>query len=404
MKWPRRHLHRWLAGLLLLAVTLVGVACLVYPPLYVWRVLVWQDADADDYRRFPMRAVAPRTDALPLPRRLNVSAVQSAWQQAGGALPMEASLAELGTQAFLVVRDGQVIYEGYGNGASRETWVTSFSVAKSMLSTLFGIAVAQGAIRSIDDPVTRYVPELRERDARFDQVTLRHLLRMASGIRYAEFPFLHGDDAKTYYYPDLRKLALEETRIAGAPGRRFQYNNFHPLLLGLVLERATRTPVAQYLQQRLWRPAGMVGQASWSLDSEASGFEKLESGFNARAEDFARFGQLMLQRGTIDGKQVVPLSWVDQSTGPGAWPPPEDYYQGTPWLHRNKQRSYASLWWGQRRSDGGHDFAARGNHGQLIFVSPRNRIVIVRNGLQYGIDAGQWFERARVMAEVLGHP
>ena len=404
MKWPRRHLHRWLAGLLLLAVTLVGVACLVYPPLYVWRVLVWQDADADDYRRFPMRAVAPRTDALPLPRRLNVSAVQSAWQQAGGALPMEASLAELGTQAFLVVRDGQVIYEGYGNGASRETWVTSFSVAKSMLSTLFGIAVAQGAIRSIDDPVTRYVPELRARDARFDQVTLRHLLRMASGIRYAEFPFLHGDDAKTYYYPDLRKLALEETRIAGAPGRRFQYNNFHPLLLGLVLERATRTPVAQYLQQRLWRPAGMVGQASWSLDSEASGFEKLESGFNARAEDFARFGQLMLQRGTIDGKQVVPLSWVDQSTGPGAWPPPEDYYQGTPWLHRNKQRSYASLWWGQRRSDGGHDFAARGNHGQLIFVSPRNRIVIVRNGLQYGIDAGQWFERARVMAEVLGHP
>lgn len=404
MKWPRRHLHRWLAGLLLLAVTLVGVACLVYPPLYVWRVLVWQDADADDYRRFPMRAVAPRTDALPLPRRLNVSAVQSAWQQAGGALPMEASLAELGTQAFLVVRDGQVIYEGYGNGASRETWVTSFSVAKSMLSTLFGIAVAQGAIRSIDDPVTRYVPELRERDARFDQVTLRHLLRMASGIRYAEFPFLHGDDAKTYYYPDLRKLALEETRIAGAPGRRFQYNNFHPLLLGLVLERATRTPVAQYLQQRLWRPAGMVGQASWSLDSEASGFEKLESGFNARAEDFARFGQLMLQRGTIDGKQVVPLSWVDQSTGPGAWPPPEDYYQGTPWLHRNKQRYYASLWWGQRRSDGGHDFAARGNHGQLIFVSPRNRIVIVRNGLQYGIDAGQWFERARVMAEVLGHP
>ncbi len=404
MKWPQRHLHRWLAGLLLLAVALLGFACLVYPPLYVWRVLVWQDADADDYRRFPMRTVAPRTDALPLPRRLNVAAVQSAWQQAGGSLPMESSLAELGTQAFLVLRDGQVIYEGYGNGASRETWVTSFSVAKSMLSTLFGIAVAQGAIRSIDDPVTRYLPELRARDARFDQVTLRHLLRMASGIRYAEFPFLHGDDAKAYYYPDLRKLALEETRIAGEPGQRFEYNNFHPLLLGLVLERATRMPVAQYLEQRLWQPAGMVGKASWSLDSEASGFEKLESGFNARAEDFARFGQLMLQRGRIDGKQVVSQSWVDQSTGAGAWPPPEGYYEGMRWLHRNKQRYYAALWWGQRRSDGGHDFAARGNHGQLIFVSPRNRIVIVRNGLKYGIDAAEWFERARVMAEVLGRP
>jgi CubicO group peptidase (beta-lactamase class C family) len=340
---------------------------------------------------------------VPMLRRLDPPAVESAWGQAGGALPMAPSLDELGTQAFLVLRDGQVLYEHYGNGGSREAWVTSFSVAKSFLATLVGIAVGEGAIRSLDDPVTRYVPELLLRDARFEQVTLRHLLRMASGLHYEEAWFLHGDNAKTYYHPDLRKLVLTEARIEGAPGQRFHYNNFHPMLLGLVLERATRMPVARYLELRLWQPAGMVGPASWSLDSDASGFEKLESGINARAEDFARFGQLMLQRGSIDGRQVVPAGWAQESTGPDP-SRPLDYYAGSPWFERNDKRYYAAMWWGQRRPDGNHDFAARGNHGQMIFVSPRNRVVIVRNGWRYGMEPAQWFERARVMAEVLGRP
>lgn len=312
---------------------------------------------------------------------------------------MEQELASLGTQAFLVLRGGRVVYEGYFNGSSRESWVTSFSVAKSFLSALVGIAVAEGAIRSLDDPVTQYLPELRRRDARFERITLRHLLRMASGLHYEEFPFLTGEDAQTYYYPDLRRLALEATRVVSPPGKQFHYNNFHPLLLGLVLERTTHMPVARYLEQRIWRPAGMVGEASWSLDSEASGFEKLESGINARAEDFARFGLLMLGRGSIAGRRVLSPAWADESTSPGSEPPA--YYARLPWLQQ-QGRFYASLWWGQRRADGGRDFAARGNHGQMVFVSPANDVVIVRNGWRYGLPAPEWFERARVMADQLG--
>jgi CubicO group peptidase (beta-lactamase class C family) len=399
MNWKRR-IARGLGIALLLVAALLATALLLYPPTYVYRVLVWADADADDHTRFPMRRIAPRAGAQPLPRKPDPAAVEAAWQAAGGAHPMADDLASLGTQAFLVLRRGEVIYEGYFNGATRDSWVTSFSVAKSFLAVLVHMAAAEGAIASLDDPVTRYLPELRRRDARFDRVTLRHLLRMASGIRYEEFPFLHGDDARTYYDPDLRKLALEETQIGDvAPGTRFHYNNFHPLLLGLVLERTTKMPVARYLEQRLWQPAGMVGDASWSLDSEASGFEKLESGLNARAEDFARFGQLMLQGGRIDGVQVVPQAIVESSTAPPVVPP--GYYAGG-WMQPDARRYYASMWWGQSRDDGGFDFAGRGNHGQLLFVSPRNGVVIVRHGTRYGINSSAWFERARLMADRLG--
>ena len=96
--------------------------------------------------------------------------------------------------------------------------MTSFSVAKSFVSALVGIAIGEGKIASVRDPITKYLPELAERDPRFSQITIEDLLRMSSGIRYEEFPFLHGDDAKTYYYPDLRALALQQTEVVGEPG------------------------------------------------------------------------------------------------------------------------------------------------------------------------------------------
>jgi CubicO group peptidase (beta-lactamase class C family) len=265
---------------------------------------------------------------------------------------------------------------------------------------LVGVALEEGKIRSIDEPVTHYLPELLRRDQRFARIRLRDLLDMSSGIRYEEFPFLHGDDAKTYYYPDLRSLALSETRIERPPGEVFHYNNFHPLLLGLVLERATGMPVAQYLEQRLWQRGGMDGEASWSLDSHRHGFEKLESGINARAEDFARFGLLMMNKGRAGERNVVPEAWVVASTSPPESEPP-GYYDASP-LRGRPEAYYHAMWWGWKRKDGGHDFAARGNLGQFVFVSPSNDIVIVRHGTRYGLPATEWSARTRRMADALG--
>ncbi|MEJ7930530.1 serine hydrolase [Ramlibacter sp. AN1015] len=395
---------RWLRPLfvvLAFAALLVAAACIVYPPEYVWRVVAWRDADADDFRRFPARHLSASPLREPLPRIDRSAAVRAAWQQAGGGSDMDGELAALGTQAFLVLKRGRVVYEGYFNAGSREAWVTSFSVVKSICSALVGIAIAEGAIASIDEPITRTLPELGARDARFARITIRHLIDMASGLRYEEFPFLHGDDAKTYYFPDLRALALKGTRIDAEPGARFHYNNYNLLLLGMVLERATGMPVARYLEQKIWHPAGMVGDASWSMDSERSGFEKMESGLNARAEDFARFGLLMLQGGRMGERQVVPHGWASVSTTPPDPAQAAGHYAES-FLAKRPGAWYQAFWWGQRHEGGAHDFSARGNHGQYIFVSPRDDVVIVRHGWRYGMPPGQWVERMRRMADAIG--
>ena len=189
--------------------------------------------------------------------------------------------------------------------------VTSFSVAKSFVSTLVGIAIEEGAIHSLDDPITDYLPELLERDRRFEQITIRHLLLMSSGLEYDEsgsFMF-NGDDPLTTYHPDQRHLALTNTRIGGPPGRSFSYNKYHPQLLGLILERATGMSVTAYTQSRLWDPLGMEFDGAWTLDSDASGFEKMEAGLNARAVDFAKLGRLFLHEGDVgrDAGRVVRL-------------------------------------------------------------------------------------------------
>ncbi len=228
---------------------------------------------------------------------------------------------------------------------------------------------AEGVIDSVEDPITRYVPELLERDPRYARVTLRHLLRMASGIRYRELGLPWGDDAATYYAPDLRAVAVSSP-IVSEPGEAFHYNNFHPLLLGLVLERATARPVAQYLEETIWRRLGMEAPGSWSLDSERSGFEKMESGINGRAIDFAKFGRLFLRGGDWDGAQIVPAEWVEGSTSGVVH---------TGGALRTGLR-YGYFWWVNPQAEGRDHVLAAGKHGQFIYLAPDDGVIVVRFG------------------------
>jgi CubicO group peptidase (beta-lactamase class C family) len=386
----------WLAiGLLATLLGALALACLVYPPTYVWRTLSLGDSDVDDQFRFPKREVHAAAMAREMPVAADEARVRRAFAAVMPGQELETWLAANTTQGFVVLQRGRVIFEGYFNGHRRDDAATSFSVAKSVLATLVDLAVADGHIKSLDDPVTLYVPELRQRDARFEQVTLRHLLNMNAGLHYAEYPFLTADGAKTYYWPDLRQLALTGTRIEQPPGQAWLYNNYHPLLIGLVLERTTGMPVATWLEQRLWQPAGMPAHASWSLDSEATGFEKLESGINARTLDFARFGQLFLDRGVaLDGRRVLSAEMVREATSPADAVPLPQYRAGAYYKH---------FWWGQQRADGDYDFSARGNHGQFVFVSPKNQVVIARNGRDYGVPPPVWMRMFEALANHLGN-
>jgi CubicO group peptidase (beta-lactamase class C family) len=356
-------------ALLLLSGAVFALATATTGHSFWSRVIAWQESDFADWQLFPSREVAndagyilplaARADAAdPWPFAVTVDA------DAGGTGALEDLLAANGTAAFIVLHGDEIIYERYLNGYTDESTMTSFSTAKSFVSALVGAAIADGFIGSVDDPITTYLPELEGRG--LDGVTIAHLLSMASGIAYdgggaGGMPW--QDDAKTYYDPELRALALSVS--ASSPPGTWQYNNYHPLLLGMMLERATGMAVADYLSQEIWQPVGMEASGSWSLDSIEDGFEKMESGINARARDFARFGLLYAREGMIDGRQVVPADWVATSTSPKA------------------ADDYGFMWWVQSAGDQ-PAFAARGNLGQVIFVVPGTDVVVVRFGERYG--------------------
>jgi CubicO group peptidase (beta-lactamase class C family) len=389
---PRRRWRRRLAvgavAVLVVSLALYGWAWSSVDRSTIARAVVWGEADVGDQDRFPDRQVRAGADASPLPAGGGIELPAASAGTAGGA-GFESLLGTTGTRAFLVVHRDRLVYERYLDGSDRQTRQTSFSVAKSFVSTLVGIAVDEGLIDSVEDPVTDYLPELAARDPRFERITLRHLLTMSSGIRYWEtdLPWPWSDDTATYYGVDLRDVARNGTRIERPPGQQWQYNNYHPLLLGMVLERATGMSVSDYMATRLWQPLGAEADATWNLDSERSGFEKMESGLNATAVDYARFGQLVLHNGEWNGTRVVSKAWVRAATAVDTDTDPADFYQ--------------AFWWVDVERPG--RFYALGNYGQYIYVAPDADAVIVRVGRDWGVDNHSWLATFRGIADQLAH-
>ena len=347
------------------------------------RAMIWRESDVGDQHRFPARRIPAGARASPLPVGVEADLVAD-----GEGTELDGFLRETDTLAFVAVHEDRLVYERYFDGATRESLQTSFSAAKSFVSTLVGIAIDAGLIKTIEDPVTDYVPELTERDPDFRNITLRDLLTMSSGIRYREggFPSL-GDDTYTYYGVDLRDIALNRVRMDGQPGLTWQYNNYNALLLGLVLERATGTSVSNFMARRLWGPLGAEADATWSLDSERSGFEKMESGVNARPVDYARFGLLFLHNGEWNGRRIVSADWVRAATG--AEPATDSaYYHG-----------YRYFWWLDVNHPG--RYYAMGKYGQYIYVAPDADTVVVRVGRDWGVDNVTWLAAFRDVADQL---
>jgi CubicO group peptidase (beta-lactamase class C family) len=379
MKIPRglKPLGIGVGSLLVLALVTLVVGYLLAPHFYLTRTIFWGESDYRDLEKFPARTVrnAPpvsRFDELPAGNPY-ASRIEAIARDGGNDESLADYLDASGTTAFLVVQDDRLLYERYFAGYDETSVQTSFSMAKSFASALVGIAIDEGDIESVDEPITNYIPELLERDERFKEITIRHLLTMSSGIKYEEGGDLpwsdEADDTKTYYATDLRDLALE-CRIERKPGGRFEYNNYNPLLIGMILERATGMSVSGYLQQKLWKPMGMEADGSWSLDSTRSGFEKMESGVNARPRDFARFGMLFAKEGSWRGEQLISRGWVEESTRADTSTDPS--------------RDYQYFWWVNTPDGETPHFSARGKYGQYIYVAPEKDLVIVRLGKEEG--------------------
>ena len=282
------------------------------------------------------------------------------------ALPLDidAYMAGQRSAALLVLHDGKLRLERYGLGFDAGGRWTSFSVAKSITSTLVGAALRDGYIRSMDDKLTDYIPQMK--GSAYEEVSIRQLLTMTSGVRWIEdYADPTSDVARFNAHkpePGVDALVSYLRRLprAAPAGTRWNYSTGETNLVGVLLTQATRKPLATYLSEKIWVPAGMEQQATWLLSR--TGQEISGCCLQAASRDYARFGQFILDGAKVRGQSIVPAGWLAEATSKRA-----DIGQ--------PGRGYGYQWW--TWDDG--SFRAVGIFGQGIFLDPRRKLVIVSN-------------------------
>jgi len=276
----------------------------------------------------------------------------------------EEFLEENATTALLVIRNDSILYEKYFDGYSRDKTSQVFSVTKSVTSMLVGIAISEGYIRSIDQPVSDFLPYLK--DNRVKNLTLNHLLQMTSGL-----PSDYNSLAKLLklYYTSDQEDFIRKVKPRNEAGTGFAYSSASTQILGMCLERATGKRFAEYLEEKLWKPMGMEYPAQVALDRR-EGEAKMFGGLTASAVDVAKLGRLYLNNGNWNGRQLVPENWVLAARQ-------ADTTNG-------RSRRYAFCWWldtyPRKVGYSENDFFAGGFKGQVLYVNPNNNTIIVRLG------------------------
>jgi CubicO group peptidase (beta-lactamase class C family) len=362
---------------------------------YFGRYVLFNRPTSEDHARLPQRHLAPSPTPIALARTNDPAPLDQLLltvRPETGPVTLPTLLAQTGTTAFVVLVKGRCAWEHYANGGRIERPHRCFSVTKSVASALVGLAVGSGAIDSLESPIGRWLPELG--DSRARELTLAHLLEMRSGIGFIEGLLPWDDEPRTYYGAHMRR-ALRGCKVRDPVGAFFHYNDWHPLLVSLLLERATGMSVTEWLQKRLWNPLGAEEPASMMVDCDgADAVEHLESGLTSTARDLAKFGQLYLQRGLWQGQRLLPDGWVEASTSPNAVRIDSEwfrYYRRRPWgrFLSSGRIYYKRFWWGHRLDADRHDFFAMGVLGQHIYVSPDLRAVVVRLSARF--PPGIWW-------------
>jgi CubicO group peptidase (beta-lactamase class C family) len=264
-------------------------------------------------------------------------------------------------RGVLVLHAGRIRLERYAPPHGRTVRWNAFSIAKSITSVLVGAAMKDGRIRSLDDPVTRYIAALR--GSAYDQVTVRQLLTMTSGVRWNEdYTDVESDVARMYAQPpdpgfDMTVSYVRKLPREAPPGTKWVYKTSETNLAGLLVAEATGTPLADYLSEKIWRPYGMERDAEWMIDD--AGREQGGCCLAMTLRDCGRFGQFVLDGARIDGRPVVPDTWLTEATRTQ--------------VATGSGSGYGYQWW--TRDDG--TFEARGIYGQMLHIDPARRLVVV---------------------------
>jgi CubicO group peptidase (beta-lactamase class C family) len=270
------------------------------------------------------------------------------------------------TASLVVLKNDSLLFEKYFEPHTEQDVTNSFSMAKSFVSMAIGVVLNKGLITDIDAPAANYIPELKEKG--MTEVTIRHLLQMSSGIGFDEnYKNPLGYQAKVYYGGNLRKNTLAFDQLH-TPGTRWEYLGGNTILLSLIVEKVSGQSLSDFFAENIWQKIGAESDAFWTIDSK-NGIERASCCFYARALDFARLGQLYLNKGKWNGEQIIPEWFVEESIKPVMI----NNKDGEPTKH------YGYQWW-LGSENGDSFFQAQGILGQYIIVVPNQDLVIVRTG------------------------
>ncbi len=300
----------------------------------------------------------------------NTATLEHTGEFMGSPMSLDAFIDFSNTSAFLVIKGGEIIFERYAHGDSRDSLHTSFSVAKSFVAALVGVALEDGLIDSLDQPIREYLPELTS--PAFDGVTIKHVLQMSSGVRFDE-TYTEPDSDINRMTSAVREMSyLAYINTLGRehePGTFNHYASINTQLLGILLVRVSGQSLADYMSDRLWQPLGMEQPGLWTLDEQ--GIELAMGGLAASARDYAKLGLLYLHEGRRGDNQLVPAQWINDSVTP-------DEPHLMPGINPGSSNTsgYQYQWWTPRNWDG--DYLARGIWGQTVYVHPANQVVIVK--------------------------
>jgi CubicO group peptidase (beta-lactamase class C family) len=342
----------------LIAFVIVLTGLYLLAPIYIQRGITLNFSDIDDYKHFDNAVMPPQPGKL-WPVAIDVNAVPSD--------SFLKAIEDLKTVAYLVIQDDTIRYEKYWRGHTDTTISGSFSMAKSVVSLLMGISVEEGKVNSIEDPISKYIPEFSKPGT--DSISIRHLLAMSGGFNWKEQyqnPF--GKTAKAYYGDDLKGL-IGKLEAERKPGEYFVYSSNETQILAWILENVYGKPIVTLAAEKIWQPIGAEHPALWSLD-KANGTAKAFCCINATARDFARLGKLVLHKGRVDSQQIVPEAYIREATSPASWLKdkegnPVNFYGYQFWIYHYKGMQIPYF---------------RGVKGQFIFIIPEKNAVVVRMG------------------------
>ena len=370
----------WRAALLLVLLPVMAGAAAAddaeqWPVGNAWTM--WEDPYIiGSYRHwkeiYPVRVVEAGTEQ-PLPYGPQLGPVEF-WGN-GEKLDVESYLERARVTGLLVIKNGEIRLEAYGNGGDQDALFTSNSVAKSVTSTLVGVALGQGLIDSLDDPVDKYIPELA--DTAYAGVPIEAVLQMSSGVAFVEdYDSALSDSDRLWIDVAARRTVSAHAFLMGmtetetAPYRVFNYKGTDTQALAWLIERVTGKTLSAYLSETIWNPVGMEADALWGVDDDdLDGASEIAfAALNARLRDFGRFGLLIARDGVWNGNRILPEGWVERATTPSSpQVMPGRLYQGY-------KLGYQYQWWVY--PDG--TFTAQGINGQFIYVDRSRDLVVVQ--------------------------